>query len=338
MKQKEYRPMKNRKAHKGTMGAVLLLAALFTSCGADDPLPAGGPLRLTGVEVETGEGSAATRAAVTAVEAISVYATTEAHVAYGSNPFSEYRLQNNSWSADPAPVITANALLYACHPPVAGVTHQADGNHTVPVSVMTTAGATDFLATDQPDYLYGVSPASGLAPVTVTSGARAVSFRMKHALAKVSFRIVKSASANKDKLELVQIEIQSGTSRLQSGTGTMNLKTGVLNGLSSTSLLTLADAARPVVLKEQQATPNVSCLTAPMTGKETVLSFRLKVRINGESAENAHAFETKSVSAEWKAGYHYVYQITVDKMGGSLSSVKIDDWKSDANQNTSIGI
>ena len=118
----------------------------------------------------------------------------------------------------------------------------------------------------------------------------------------------------------------------------MNLKTGVLNGLSSTSLLTLADAASPVVLKEQQATPNVSCLTAPMTGKETVLSFRLKVRINGESAENAHAFETKSVSAEWKAGYHYVYQITVDKMGGSLSSVKIDDWKSDANQNTSIGI
>lgn len=80
MKQKEYRPMKNRKAHKGTMGAVLLLAALFTSCGADDPLPAGGPLRLTGVEVETGEGSAATRAAVTTVEAISVYATTEAHV------------------------------------------------------------------------------------------------------------------------------------------------------------------------------------------------------------------------------------------------------------------
>ena len=119
--------MKNRKAHKGTMGAVLLLAALFTSCGADDPLPAGGPLWLTGVEVETGEGSAATRAAVTAVEAISVYATTEAHAAYGSNPFSEYRLQNNSWSADAAPVITANALLYACHPPVAGVTHQADG-------------------------------------------------------------------------------------------------------------------------------------------------------------------------------------------------------------------
>ena len=128
MKQKEYRPMKNRKAHKGTMGAVLLLAALFTSCGADDPLPAGGPLRLTGVEVETGEGSAATRAAVTTVEAISVYATTEAHVAYGSNPFSEYRLQNNSWSADAAPVITANALLYACHPPVAGVTHQAEND------------------------------------------------------------------------------------------------------------------------------------------------------------------------------------------------------------------
>lgn len=330
--------MKNQKAFMGTMGAVLLFVALLTSCGTDDLLPAGGLLQLTGVEVETGEGSPATRAAVTAIEALSVYATTEAHIAYGSNPFSKYQLQNNSWSADHAPEITDKALLYACYPPVAGVTHQADGNHTVPVSVMTTAGATDFLSTDQPDYLYGVSAASGLAPVAATSDARAVSFKMKHALAKVSFRIVKSVSANKDKLELVQIEIQSGTNRLQTGVGTMNLKTGVLNGLSSTSLLTLADEASPVVLKEQQATPNVSCLVAPMTGKETVLSFRLKVCINGESAEDAHAFETKSVSAEWKAGYHYVYQITVDKMGGSLSSVKIDDWKSDANQNTSIGI
>ena len=31
----------------------------------------------------------------------------------------------------------------------------------------------------------------------------------------------------------------------------------------------------------------------------------------------AHYAETKTVSAEWKAGYHYVYLITVDKMGGS---------------------
>ncbi|KAA4736623.1 fimbrillin family protein, partial [Bacteroides fragilis] len=33
-----------------------------------------------------------------------------------------------------------------------------------------------------------------------------------------------------------------------------------------------------------------------------------------------------------------VYLITVDKMGGKLSSVQIEDWKNDANQNTSIGI
>ena len=35
---------------------------------------------------------------------------------------------------------------------------------------------------------------------------------------------------------------------------------------------------------------------------------------------------------------HYVYAITIDKMGGSLTNVQIDAWKNDANQNTGIGI
>lgn len=82
----------------------------------------------------------------------------------------------------------------------------------------------------------------------------------------------------------------------------------------------------------------MTCLVAPMAKEETVLSFRLKVCVDGEAAAKAHAFETQSVTAQWEAGKHYVYLITVDKMGGKLSSVQIEDWKNDANQNTSIGI
>lgn len=329
--------MKEQKTDKSPIRvALLLLLAVLASCGADESLPAdGGVLRLLQVEVEEGAGTA-TRAAVTEISQLNVYATTEAHSLYdATKPLILYALSGGSWNADDAPVIAGNALLYACYPPVSAVANRTDGNHTVPVTVSATAG---FLAAEQPDYLYGVSPATETAPVIATSVNRVISLRMEHALAKVSFRIVKSASANEDALRLTELKIQGGTNRLQAGTGTMNLKNGVLNGLPSTSVLTLANEAAPITLNEQQATPNVTCLVAPMTGQETVLSFRLKVCINGEPAADAHVFETKSITAQWEAGRHYVYQITVDKMGGSLSSVKIDNWKSDANQNTSIGI
>lgn len=197
---------------------------------------------------------------------------------------------------------------------------------------------TDFLATGQADYLYGVGTDTGKAPVTATLSSRTVSFKMKHALAKVSFRIVKSASAT-EALKLIQVDVLSGTNRLRTGIGTMNLKSGLLNSLSDISTLTLAQASGvELKLKENQKGPNVTCLVAPMAKEETVLSFRLKVCVDGEAAAKAHAFETQSVTAQWEAGKHYVYLITVDKMGGKLSSVQIEDWKNDANQNTSIGI
>lgn len=338
MKRRRYKPMKDSGNLASLRWAWWPLLLLLASCGADDSLPAGGPLRLLGVEVDAGEGTARTRAAVTAIDRLSVYTTTAAHAVYGSNPLSLYVSKDGSWSATNAPDIEAPACLYAFSPTGAGVTHSVTGSHTVPVEVMTTASATDFMATGQSDYLYGVSATTGEAPVTVTSADRAVSFRMKHALAKVSLRIVKASTASEDVLKLVRVDILSRTSFLQKGIGTMNLQTGGLNGLQATASLTLANAAEPIELKEQQVTPNVTCLAAPMMGKETALSFSLKICVNDEAADQAHTFETKTVSAEWKAGYHYVYLITVDKMGGSLTSVKIDDWKNDANQNTSIGI
>lgn len=135
------------------------------------------------------------------------------------------------------------------------------------------------------------------------------------------------------------MDVLSGTNRLRTGIGTMNLKSGLLNSLSDISTLTLAQASGvELKLKENLKGPNVTCLVAPMAKEETVLSFRLKVCVDGEAAAKAHAFETQSVTAQWEAGKHYVYLITVDKMGGKLSSVQIEDWKNDANQNTSIGI
>lgn len=276
------------------LGAGICLTA---SCASDDGFAADeGALELQRIEVE-GEESV-TRAEATAITEVDVYATTTAHKAYGDNPLMKFSLKEGVWTPDKQTIMNStsgDALLYAYYPPAA-IQASGDGEHTTAVNLP--SSLTDFLATGQADYLYGVGTDTGKAPVTATLSSRTVSFKMKHALAKVSFRIVKSASAT-EALKLIQVDVLSGTNRLRTGIGTMNLKSGLLNSLSDISTLTLAQASGvELKLKENQKGPNVTCLVAPMAKEETVLSFRLKVCVDGEAAAKAHAFETQSVTAQ----------------------------------------
>lgn len=301
--------------------SVSALALLLWACAdgvVSEPASQGGPLQLRSVELPD---ASATRAVSTAqLDKIGVYAT-ENRAALKENAQSVYTLKNGTWSSAAPPMITGNVDLFAFSPSTLAVTHSTAGNHTVPVKVE----ADNFTASLQTDYLY-----AGVTAAYIYS--RAVTFTMKHALAKVSFRVKKSGNVE-ETLTLKQIELLSSTNRLQLGNGTMNLSAGTLNGLASTGSIVLTD--KGVVLNTLQSEPNVSSLVAPMTGKESRLSFRLTVDVAGES----RTFETAAVKeVQWLAGYHYVYAITVDKMSGSLTNVQIDAWKSDANQNTGIGI
>lgn len=338
--------MTNLKIFSRLLLVSLMLGACEENVLQPVPQPDGVALQLQSVDM-TEEPTAQTRVAVTSVTAVSVYATKTTHAEYGSNPLSKYSLSGGSWSSDNAPLIASenggDAYLYACYPVVSSVTNRADGNHTVPVSVNVAAGTKDFKATDQDDYLYASPVAGDKNTVTVSSvnyiqvtpSLRTVSFSMHHALAKVSFKVKKSTTAT-EALLLKSVEILSATNRLQTGVGTINLRTGVLNGLASVSSLMLTDATG-VTLATTLSNPNVTCLVAPMTATESILSFRLTVRVGGEATDRT--FETKVVNAvQWTAGNHYVYTITVDKMKAGLNGMQIDDWKSDANQNTNIGI
>lgn len=149
---------------------------------------------------------------------------------------------------------------------------------------------------------------------------------------------MKSASAT-EALKLIQVDVLSGTNRLRTGIGTMNLKSGLLNSLSDISTLTLAQASGvELKLKENQKGPNVTCLVGADGERRNGALVPAQGMCGRRSCRESAAFETQSVTAQWEAGKHYVYLITVDKMGGKLSSVQIEDWKNDANQNTSIGI
>lgn len=307
-----------------------VLACLWSACdreAASESMPDAHALQVRSVELP--ESSASRALGATQLNEIGVYATNNDHSALVANAKSIYRLQSGTWSSDTPPdiITTTNAdYLYAFSPAALAVTNDGGGNHTVPVSIV----ADNFTASRQADYLYADR-------LEALATSRAVTFTMNHALAKVSFRVLKSDNVQ-ETVTLKSIELLSSTSRLQSGTNaTMNLNSGILNGLVATSSIVLSGSA---VLNTIQNQPNVSALVAPMSAKETRLSFRLTVSVTEAGATSTErSFETATVSeVQWKAGYHYVYAITVDKMGGSLTNVKIDAWKNDANQNTGIGI
>ena len=60
----------------------------------------------------------------------------------------------------------------------------------------------------------------------------------------------------------------------------MNLKDGILNGLASTNSIPLNGS---VELNTTQSQPNVSALVAPMSAKETRLSFRLTLGLREQA-------------------------------------------------------
>ena len=169
----------------------------------------------------------------------------------------------------------------------------------------------------------------------ITQAKRAISLTMNHALAKVSFKIDKATDVS-EKLYLKQISILSNTNKLQVGDGSMQLTDGVLNALVSTSSVTLTGST---LLSTSLSSPNVFCLMAPMTATESVLSFSLTVAVGSENSSELRTFKTASaIPVKWEAGKHYMYSITVNKIGGVLKNFKVEDWKSDASQDTNIGI
>lgn len=214
------------------------------------------------------------------------------------------------------------ASIYACYPS----TETINNENTSPyINIKVLKGSDseplDFSAGAQTDYLYAT-------PVKATQSNRSVSLTMQHALAKVSFCVKKEKDVTEE-IILTNLVIQSGGSLLQSGEGVMQLKDGGLNGLVSTSSITLQGSVK---VDMNQSSPNVTCLVAPMNAKEAVLSFTLTV--------NGRSFSTASISpaVQWVAGNHYVYNITIKKIGGTLSGMQIIDWRNDASQNTVIGI
>lgn len=270
-----------------------------------------------------------TRAIVTSsdINEVNVYvANTDGskYVENGTTSLVFAKGSTGSWSStERVEISTTEAKVYASYPSDAPISN--DGNSPY-INVTVLEQGENFLGS-QTDYLYA-------SPKTATQQDRAITLEMNHALAKVSFCIQKAQEVTEN-VELQEIKIHSGGNLLQAGVGTMQLSDGKINGLSSVSDIILNGT---LTVKNQQTSPNVSCLVAPMNSADAALSFVLSVKVGNNNS--LQTFSTSSITPEvkWKAGMHYVYTITIRKVGGTLDNVQIVDWKNDAGQNTNIGI
>lgn len=326
-------------------GYVLLLIAgistgCFSGCTADsDPIPNGGDSRLELLSVTLPESVSAKSGGgemtSTGLSSLGVYATKADHSLYSEQASMTYTKSNAVWGCASAINLTnelGEATVYAFSPSGLTVTNEGtNGNHTVPVAVSRTL---DFNSSGQEDYLYGVDKiSSNTNQPTATSSKRSVSFLMKHALAKVCLVVKKAQSAQDDDMILKEVRILSGTNRMQTGSGRMRIKDGVLSGLVATDTLIVAGST---TLSTNTTTENVTCLVAPMSGAEQKISFLLKVEVDNTARE--FVTSTLAGGADWQAGKKYTYTLTLNKMGGSLTDMRAEDWQTDADQNTSIGI
>ena len=316
-----------RKLNLYTLTALLATCAGCTDSLPDNGEPSSSALQLVSVGLAE---TIQTRGIVTSINQVKLYvANADALTAYNtSTPTLLFTQSNGSWSSTASVEITTangSADVYACYPDV-DIT--SGSNLTIPVSVRKGSDSDetqqlDFTGSQQTDYLYATKQAG------ITQTNRAIS------LAKVSFRIDKETDVS-ESLYLKQISIQSNTNKLQVGEGSMQLTDGVLNGLVSTSVVTLNGSKE---LSTSLSSPNVSCLMAPMSATESVLSFSLTVAVGSEGSTELRTFKTASATpVQWQAGKHYMYSITVNKIGGILKNFKVEDWKSDASQDTNIGI
>lgn len=318
---------------------ILFKTFLLVTCmGCTGNLPEnnGNALQLSAVSVDEGSISKGGTGTVTSIDNVCVYVAKDDYKPYDETvPSLVFTNKAGNWTSDKTVIMQdgVTAKVYGAFPADAGITND-NGNLKVDVEVLKGGDNTlDFLGTQQSDYLYSEA-------VTATYSARTISLTMKHAMAKVSFRIVKGADVS-ETLLLKQVKILSNTNLLQAGSGYMLLNTttgaATLNGLASTSQITMDNSAG-TELKTSQSSPNVTCLVAPMSTSESVLSFSITVAKEGDTLERTFTTSSISPAVKWEAGYHYVYQITVNKMSGDVDGVLIEDWQNDASQNTSIGI
>lgn len=231
---------------------------------------------------------------------------------------------------------TNNATLVAGAPPkLAGVTFAA----TQTFDFEDQGGATDW-NTSETDYLYSE-------PVTkINKNNSSAALNMKHALSKVSFRVMKAkgfpAPGDRDYVKEVILTFKANGGKTGfAGKGDINLSTGDLTAAVDNRLATItltpgavASSRQVAVYKEASSNadftavlPQAFGLVAPYgLADKGQLNVSVKVGTKDDATYDRTFTTTTATEINWEKGNHYIYTILLNEKSLTISSVTLAKW------------
>lgn len=231
---------------------------------------------------------------------------------------------------------TNDATLVAGAPPkLAGVTFAA----TQTFDFTDQGGATDW-NTSETDYLYSD-------PVTkINKNNSSAALNMKHALSKVSFRVMKAkgfpAPGDRDYVKEVILTFKANGDKTGfAGKGDINLSTGDLTATVDNRLATItltpgavASSRQVAVYKETSSNadftavlPQAFGLVAPYgSADKGQLNVSVKVGTKDDATYDRTFTTTTATDINWEKGNHYIYTILLNEKSLTIASVTLVGW------------
>lgn len=182
--------------------------------------------------------------------------------------------------------------------------------------------------TDQEDYLYAT------APTEVDRWNPVVSLTMRHALAKVSFRISETGEGMElGNARVAKVELKSNGGFKRCSSGKLNLATGDLGGTTYDVAL-LAFAAdgdmRPVATgatEARQVPVQAFGLVIPVEGVQATLELTLDDgRVFTMSPADDGTDTPGTFGVDWVKGNNYIYNIGMHQQGLRIADVEVAGW------------
>ncbi|MCD8184065.1 MAG: fimbrillin family protein [Bacteroides sp.] len=324
---------------------LFLSLPLLTACG-DDAVPSDSRYSDVLRVLSVGTGETVSRSVVTNTELaavgaqIGVYAVnsdgTQYEPLFGGGNTAVYEYTGSVWNVSATedskllrlPSATgATVSTYAYYLSTLVPEYKTSGGSSVSgVEILT---KDDFEASAQTDYLYSDVVAD------VNAATAGVKFTMRHALAKLTFRVYKTASLT-ETMKLTALQLIDNSNNLQGGTGkSMRLKDGQLQGLTGQSSITLTatDAQKREILQKASGaagdtnTATAYCLVAPAPNVE-YLSVQLTTATGDAGTEQTFlTSRTYMKTDQWSAGQHLIVTLLLDGMKATISSIKVYQWE-----------
>lgn len=180
--------------------------------------------------------------------------------------------------------------------------------------------------TDQDDYLYCT------APDRVDRWHPEVSLTMRHALAKVSFRVLEDGGSEFSDCHVKQVVLTGSDGLKKSTSAKLNIATGELGGtMTAVDRLTfVADgdmraigvgAADPKAVAVQAFGLVIPVSDVPVTLELTLDDGRIFRMSPSEESGSPGTF-----TADWEKGNNYIYNIRMSSQGIEIANVEVAGW------------